>query len=208
MVAMTTHSAIFLALAGTLMCSPGLALAGEPMNPSNSTARTETATFSGGCFWCIEAVLQQVKGVKSVVSGYTGGHAKSPTYEDVCSGRTGHAEAVQVEFDPAIVSYGDLLDVFWQAHDPTQMNRQGHDVGTQYRSAIFYHGEEQRKIAEASKQAFDASGQYPGKLVTSIEPAGEFYKAEPYHQNYYRENPNAPYCLLVIRPKLKKLGMR
>jgi peptide-methionine (S)-S-oxide reductase len=187
----------------------GPAIAEDAMTATNpAPAKTEIATFAGGCFWCVEAVLQQVDGVKSVASGYTGGNVKNPSYEAVCSGRTGHAEAVQIEFDPAKVSYSELLDIFWQAIDPTQMNRQGNDVGTQYRSAIFYHGESQKKAAEASKQALEASGKIHGRIVTAIEPAVEFYKAEAYHQNYYRENQDAPYCKFVIVPKLKKLGMK
>ncbi len=201
---MTTRIAFLLSLG--LLAGP--ATAEDAMTATKpAPARTEIATFASGCFWCIEAVLQQIDGVKSVASGYTGGTVKNPSYEDVCSGRTGHAEAVQVEFDPSKVRYGELLDIFWQAHDPTQLNRQGNDVGTQYRSAIFYHGEEQKKAAEASMQALATSGKVHGKIVTSVEPAVEFYKAEAHHQNYYRENQNAPYCMFVIRPKLKKLGL-
>jgi peptide-methionine (S)-S-oxide reductase len=171
-------------------------------------SKTERATFAGGCFWCVEAVFEQTPGVKRVVSGYTGGHVKNPTYAQVCGGDTGHAEAIDVEFDPAEVSYERLLDIFWEAHDPTQLNRQGNDVGTQYRSAIFYHGDAQKNAAEASKKKLSDRGAYKGAIVTQIEPAGEFFPAEDYHQEYYRNNRGQPYCQFVIRPKLKKLGLK
>jgi len=169
--------------------------------------KTETVTFAGGCFWCIEAVMQQIDGVKSVISGYTGGETENPTYEEVCSGRTGHAEAVQVEFDPSVVRFEQLLDVFWQAHDPTQLNRQGADVGTQYRSAVFYHSDAQKKAVQESIRNLEASGEVKGKVVTEVAPAAKFYQAESYHQNYYRENKNASYCRFVILPKMRKLGL-
>jgi peptide-methionine (S)-S-oxide reductase len=181
----------------------------NPSTPADAgpTSGAERATFAAGCFWCVEAVFQKVDGVASVKSGYIGGHVKNPTYQQVCGGNTGHAEAIQIEYDPNVARYEDLLDLFWRAHDPTQLNRQGADVGTQYRSAIFYHSEAQRVAAEASKKALAASGAYPGPIVTEISPATEFYTAEAYHQNYYRDNPRAPYCALVIRPKMKKLGL-
>ena len=168
---------------------------------------TETATFAGGCFWCGEAIFQSLDGVTKITPGYTGGHVKDPSYDQVCSGDTGHAEAIRIEYDPSKVHFEELLNLFWQAHDPTQLNRQGADIGTQYRSAIFYHGEAQKKTAEDSIRKLAASGTYPGKIVTTLEPAGDFYEAEDYHQNYYRKNSNAPYCVFVIRPKLKKLGI-
>ncbi len=168
-------------------------------------SNVETATFAGGCFWCTEAVFQRLKGVVSVKSGYTGGAKANPTYEEVCSGKTGHAEAIQVTFDPSATTYDALLDLFWRAHDPTTLNRQGADVGTQYRSAVFYHGEEQRKAAEASKKALDDTKRLGAPVVTVIEPAGTFYPAEAYHQDYYKRNANAPYCRAVIAPKLKKI---
>jgi len=174
----------------------------------SQTGKVEVATFAGGCFWCIEEIFRQMPGVLRVVSGYTGGTTTNPTYREVCTGRTGHAEAVRIEFDPARVSYEQLLQVFWRAHDPTQLNRQGPDVGTQYRSAIFAHDERQRAIAEASKAALQASGQYERPIVTTIEPAGPFYPAEDYHQEYYRRNRDAPYCRFVIRPKLNRLGLQ
>jgi peptide-methionine (S)-S-oxide reductase len=168
------------------------------------TNKIETATLGGGCFWCVEAVFQDVKGVQQVVSGYAGGTVENPTYQQVCSGTTGHAEVAQITFDPEIISFADLLYIFWRTHDPTTLNRQGADVGPQYRSVIFYHNDEQKAIAEKSKQETDASGLWPNPIVTEIAPLGHFYKAEGYHQNYYRSNPHQPYCLMVIDPKVKK----
>ncbi len=165
----------------------------------------ETATLGAGCFWCIEAVVQELNGVQQVVSGYTGGERPNPTYEQICSGTTGHAEVVQITFDPEIIACADLLTVFWRTHDPTTMNRQGPDVGTQYRSAIFYHDEEQKRIAEQSKDDTDASGLWPDPIVTEIVPCRQFYPAENHHQNFYRQNPHQPYCLFLIEPKLQKL---
>jgi peptide-methionine (S)-S-oxide reductase len=166
--------------------------------------KLETATLGSGCFWCTEAIYGRIKGVKSVVSGYTGGKTDNPTYEEVCTGDTGHAEVVQIDFDPTEISYDQILNVFWKSHDPTTLNRQGADIGTQYRSAIFYHSEDQRTSATLSK---DRVGKELTKaIVTEIVPFKKFYKAETYHQNYYRDNANAPYCRLVIRPKLEKLG--
>ncbi|MHA2601571.1 MAG: peptide-methionine (S)-S-oxide reductase MsrA [Candidatus Thorarchaeota archaeon SMTZ1-83] len=164
----------------------------------------ELATFGAGCFWCVEAVFQQLKGVKSVVSGYAGGQVRNPTYEQVCTGRTGHAEVCQIEYDPEQISYEELLEVFFNTHDPTTLNRQGNDVGTQYRSAIFYNTEKQREAAERAKTELDASGQWKNPIVTEITPLQEFYRAENYHQDYYRRNPNQRYCQLVIKPKLDK----
>ena len=171
--------------------------------PPKGTNATELATYGGGCFWCVEAIFQRLDGVKSVVSGYAGGKKENPTYKEVCGGDTGHAEIIQIEYDPKKISYADLLDVFWQAHDPTTLNRQGADRGTQYRSIIFYHDERQKQTAEASKQK--AAAQFRDPIVTEIVPLTRFYKAEGYHQNYYNDNSNAPYCQFVIRPKLDKL---
>lgn len=168
----------------------------------------ETATFGGGCFWCVEAVFEGVEGVLSVVSGYEGGDQPQPTYEQVSSGRSGHAEVVRIEFDPHQVSYDRLLDLFWEAHDPTQVNRQGADVGTQYRSVIFYMTEDQRLQAEAAKAKLGASGKYDKPIATQIVPSTGFYPAEPYHQDYFRNHPRAPYSMFVIQPKLKKLGRK
>lgn len=178
--------------------------AGEP-TPTimRATNKTELATFGGGCFWCMEAVFQRLPGVKSVASGYAGGHTPRPTYEQVCSDTTGHAEVIQIEYDPAQISYEKLLDVFWEAHDPTTLNRQGPDAGTQYRSIILYQNEAQKAAAEKSKAVAQKSFSRP--IVTEIVPLTAFYRAENYHQDYYRLNPNQPYCRLVIKPKLEKL---
>jgi peptide-methionine (S)-S-oxide reductase len=176
------------------------------LNPTPAS-RTELATFGAGCFWCIEAVFQRIAGVVSVVPGYCGGRTENPGYQDVCRGDTGHAEVAQIEFDPEIVSYEKLLDVFWTCHDPTTLNRQGADVGTQYRSAIFTQDEGQRQIAERSKQAVQQSGRFRDPIVTEITPLTRFYQAETYHQDYFNNNRNAPYCRFVIKPKLEKLGL-
>ncbi len=164
----------------------------------------ETATLGAGCFWCVEAIFQDVNGVQRVVSGYAGGSLEHPTYQQVCSGMTGHAEAVQMTFDPAMISFKDLLYIFWRIHDPTTLNRQGADAGTQYRSAIFYHNDTQKRIAEESKQATDNSALWPNPIITEIVPFTTFYEAEPYHQNYFALNPNQPYCRAVIDPKVQK----
>ena len=166
----------------------------------------QKATLAGGCFWCIEAVYGRIPGVVSAVSGYTGGQVENPTYRQVCEGTTGHAEAVEIEFDPAQVSFEKILDTFWHAHDPTQLNRQGNDVGTQYRSAIFYHDEAQKKAAEESIRKLATSGTYPKPIVTQVVPATKFYVAEDYHQEYFDNNRSQPYCRFVIQPKLEKMG--
>jgi peptide-methionine (S)-S-oxide reductase len=163
------------------------------------------ATVAGGCFWCTEAVFKRLRGVNAVLSGYTGGAVANPTYEQVCSGRTGHAEAVQIDFDPSQISYEDLLHVFFKLHDPTTLNRQGGDVGTQYRSAIFHHDEGQREIAERVKREVDASKMYDDPVVTEITPAGEYYPAEEYHLDFYDQNRSYPYCRVIIDPKVEKL---
>jgi peptide-methionine (S)-S-oxide reductase len=175
------------------------------MESSEPPAGLARATFGGGCFWCTEAVFQKLKGVHSVVSGYTGGSSKNPTYKQICTGTTGHAEAIQITFDPAVVSFEDLLEIFWKTHDPTTRNRQGNDVGTQYRSVIFYHSADQKHLAEEYKQKLDAAGVFAGPIVTEIVPATDFYRAEAYHQNYYAENSTQPYCQVIIGPKLEKL---
>ena len=174
---------------------------------NSDTEETKLATFGGGCFWCVEAVFERQNGVKSVVSGYAGGTKENPTYKKVSTGSTGHAEVVQIEYDPKIISYEKLLEIFWKAHDPTTLNRQGADVGNQYRSIILYHDEDQKKIAEKSLKAENDSGHFPRPIVTQIEPLAEFYPAEGYHQDYYKKNPMAMYCTFVIRPKLQKLGL-
>lgn len=170
----------------------------------NENKHTALATFGAGCFWCVEAVFMDLNGVKSVVSGYSGGDAKNPTYKQVCSGTTGHAEVVQISYDPAVISFEELLEVFWKTHDPTTLNRQGADVGTQYRSAIFYHDEEQKRLAEEYKQKLDESGAFADPIVTEIVPFKEFYPAEDDHQNYFSQNESQPYCAFVIRPKVDK----
>ncbi len=162
----------------------------------------ETATLGGGCFWCVEAIYQDVIGVHKVVSGYAGGAIENPTYQQVCSGTTGHAEVAQIVFDPAVISFEEILFIFWCTHDPTTLNRQGNDVGTQYRSVIFYHDEQQKSIAERSKA--EASDLWPDPIVTEIAPLTIFYEGEDYHQNYFVENPYQPYCIFVINPKVQK----
>lgn len=165
----------------------------------------QLATFGGGCFWCIEAIFQRVSGVLAVNPGYAGGDIKNPTYKEVCSGSTGHAEVARIEFEPQKVSFEQLLNVFWQAHDPTTLNRQGNDVGTQYRSVIFYHSDEQKNAAERSKKSADSSGYWPHPIVTEITELNNYSDAEDYHHNYYNDNSNQPYCIFVIKPKLDKL---
>jgi len=165
----------------------------------------ELATLAGGCFWCVEAPMEMLKGVQKVVSGYAGGATLNPSYEEICSGTTGHAEVVQVTFDPAEISYHDLLEVFFAIHDPTTLNRQGADVGTQYRSAVFYHSPEQRATAERVIREFNAAGYYNAPIVSEVAPLDRFYPAEAYHQGYFRRNPSNPYCSAVIAPKLAKL---
>lgn len=166
--------------------------------------KTEIITLGNGCFWCTEAIFQQVKGVTKVTSGYSGGHVVNPTYEEVCGKETGHAEVLQVEFNPEEISVDELLEIFWQTHDPTTLNRQGNDVGPQYRSVIFYHNDNQKSRAEYFKQKLDESKSFPGPIVTAIEPFKNFYAAENYHQDYYNRNGSQPYCYFVIRPKLEK----
>ena len=165
----------------------------------------ERATLAGGCFWCLEAVFLELTGVERVESGYAGGHLPNPTYEQVCTGATGHAEVVQVTFDPAVISYGDLLRIFFTMHDPTTLNRQGADVGTQYRSAIFYHSPAQQAAAQAAIAEIAASGAWQGPIVTEVVPLDVFYPAEEYHRDYYRQNPRQGYCQFVIAPKVAKL---
>ncbi len=207
----------FLVIPGTVhffSCTNGESKS-RTMNPTSTLAgfagqsfsdiTTDTATFGAGCFWCVEAVFQQVEGVLKVRSGYCGGHVVNPTYEEVCSKTTGHAEVVQLVFDPGIVSYDELLEIFWKTHDPTTLNRQGNDVGPQYRSAVFYHNEEQRRKATHYKNELDKSGAFNNPIVTTIEAYINYSEAENYHQNYYNLNKNTnPYCYYVIKPKLEK----
>jgi peptide-methionine (S)-S-oxide reductase len=195
------------ALLAAALLAGGTAMAEEAKAGAAPEARTEEAIFGSGCFWCTEAVFERLEGVRSVTSGYTGGTAAKPTYKEVCSGQTGHAEAVRVEFDPERVSYGKLLEVFFASHDPTQLNRQGADVGTQYRSAVFYRGEAQKKAAQDYIAKLEKSGEFDGPIVTQVVEAGPFHAAEGYHQDFYRNNKDNPYCSAVIRPKLRKLGL-
>ncbi len=166
--------------------------------------KTDTATFATGCFWCTEAIFQELKGVLKATSGYSGGTVANPTYEQVCTGETGHAESLQIVYDPSVISFDELLEVFWESHDPTSLNRQGNDEGTQYRSAIFYHNEEQRKKAEHYKAELNKSGAYTKPIVTEIVAYTKFYPAEDYHQHYYALHGTQPYCTFVIRPKVEK----
>lgn len=170
----------------------------------SNASSTAQATLAGGCFWCLEAAYQNVEGISDVTSGYTGGHAEDPSYRAVCTGETGHAEVVQITYDPSVIAYDDLLEIFFTIHDPTQLNRQGADVGTQYRSAVFFHDDEQRAAAEAMIARLEDEGVYSG-IVTEVEPLDTFYEAEPEHHDYYERNPDAAYCRTVINPKLKKL---
>jgi peptide-methionine (S)-S-oxide reductase len=196
-------------MAGTLLAAGLLVFAQETKGTLMPHAGpTEQAVFGGGCFWCLEAVFERVPGVLSVTSGYAGGTTANPTYEQVCSGTTGHAEVVEIDFDPRQITYEQLLEVFWEAHDPTTIDRQGPDVGSQYRSIILYRNEAQKVAAEKSRSALNASGKYQNPVVTEIQPLKVFYKAEAYHQDYFRKHPNAPYCALVISPKLKKLHFK
>ncbi len=186
-------------------CAKGPAAPPLPAMTEEEKAYLSTATFGAGCFWCVEAVFERIDGVRAVESGYTGGHVEDPTYRQVCEGTTGHAEVARVWFDPAVVDFETLLDLFWRSHDPTTLNRQGADTGTQYRSAIFFHDEAQKEAAKKSKK--EAQALFDDPIVTEITPAGTYYPAENYHQDYFRLNRNAPYCQFVIAPKLRKLGL-
>ncbi len=174
------------------------------MKNNNNTNKPETITLGAGCFWCVEAVFERLEGVKEVVSGYSGGRIKNPTYREVTSGRTGHAEAVQITYDPDVIPFAKLLEIFFMTHDPTTLNRQGADVGTQYRSAIFYHTEEQRRIAGEIKAKLENENIWSDPIVTELTPFSSFYRAEDYHQEYYRNNPDQGYCRMVIAPKMEK----
>jgi methionine-S-sulfoxide reductase len=207
---------VLLTIAAAAVLSARLLAADEPRadkeqgtsesdEPEEKPATFEKATFGAGCFWCTEAVFQQLKGVKSVASGYSGGKLKDPTYEQVSGGNTGHAEVVQVSYDPKAISYEELLEVFWTTHDPTTLNQQGHDVGTQYRSAVFYHSNEQKGLAEKYKRKLEESHAFERPIVTEITRFKAFYPAEDYHQNYFNDNSRQPYCARVIRPKVDKV---
>ena len=181
-----------------------MAIPQEFTAPVKQVANTDTVTFGTGCFWCTEAIFQMVDGVISVESGYSGGNVKNPSYEQIGTGATGHAECLNIVYDTTKVTYDELLEIFWQTHDPTTLNRQGNDIGPQYRSVIFYHNQQQKAIAEKYKAALDKSGAFSKPIVTSFEPMTTFYKAENYHQNYYNQNGSQPYCQYVIRPKVEK----
>jgi peptide-methionine (S)-S-oxide reductase len=192
----------WLALAAALL-GGAVAVMNAQIQSTKAPAKTETATIGGGCFWCAEAVFQRIPGVKSVVSGFAGGTVPNPTYEQVCTGTTGHAEVIQLTYDPAVLSYNKVLEIFWEAHDPTTLDRQGNDVGTQYRSIILYSNDEQKKAAEASKAG--AAKHFKTPIVTEIVPLKAFYSAEAYHQDYYNSHTNQSYCQFIITPKLQKL---
>jgi peptide-methionine (S)-S-oxide reductase len=196
---MRTLLLIGIVLSGMLSAQTKPAVKGKTMESNK-----EIATLGAGCFWCVEAIYQRLEGVEKVESGYSGGSVKNPTYEQVCTGRTGHAEVIQVTFDPKKLSYKELLEVFFKTHDPTTLNRQGADLGTQYRSAIFYHSEDQKSAAEQVRKEMEAAKVWDDPIVTEISPFSVFYKAEEYHQNYYNQNSSQPYCMMVINPKLSK----
>jgi peptide-methionine (S)-S-oxide reductase len=194
-----------LLLALTACSQPAKEVHLQPMKGEEKMSnQIDTATFGAGCFWCVEAVYQQLEGVQKVISGFAGGKRENPTYEQVCSGATGHAEVCQIIYDPSKISFTELLEVFWTVHDPTTLNRQGADVGTQYRSVVFYHNEEQKKLAEHYKEELNKSGSFSSPVVTEIAPYTQFYSAEKYHQDYYNNNKNQPYCTMVIAPKVDK----
>ncbi len=173
-------------------------------NQMINTENLETVTLGSGCFWCTEAIFENLRGVATVESGYAGGHVDNPTYRQVCDGTTGHAEVIQLTFDPELITFDEILEVFWQTHDPTTLNRQGADVGTQYRSVVFYHNEKQKELAEKYKKQLDAEGVWSDPIVTEISPLSNYYKAEDYHQEYFRLNGSQPYCSFVVRPKVEK----
>ncbi len=199
---MTLRTAVQSGLTAAILAAftGGMAMADEAPAP-----KLAKATLAGGCFWCTEAVFERLEGVTSVTSGYLGGEVPNPSYKDVCTGLTGHAEAVEIEYDPAVVPFAKLLEVFFATHDPTTKNRQGADVGTQYRSGIFYHDEEQKRVAEEVIKRLDASGAFPGRIVTEVTKATTFYPAEDYHQDYFANNPGQGYCRAVVAPKVYKV---
>ncbi len=189
-----------------LLCFNSYTLVAQTTNKKIMNDEMQVATLGSGCFWCTEAFFLKLKGVESVESGYSGGKVKNPTYREICTGMTGHAEVVQVKFNPKEISYEDILEVFWNTHDPTTLNKQGADEGTQYRSVVFYHNDDQKKVAEQYKIQLDKSGTFKNPIVTEITPLSIFYPAEDYHQNYYALNPNQGYCQYVIRPKVEKFN--
>lgn len=201
---LTVFTALFLLISATA-CIQAQSLKAPNLANNENTEGIAKATFGAGCFWCVEAIFQQLKGVKKVVAGYAGGHVKNPTYRQVSTGTTGHTEVARIAFDPSVISYETLLTVFWHSHNPTTLNRQGADVGPQYRSVIFYHNENQKKIAIQSHTTVEKSDLWKDPIVTVIEPLANFSIAEDYHQNYFKNNPTAAYCSVVIAPKIKKL---
>lgn len=182
----------------------GITFGKTSMNTEKENKNLEIVTLGAGCFWCVEAIFQELEGVEQVVSGYMGGETKNPTYKEICTGETGHAEVCQITYNPAVISFGDLLEVFWQTHNPTTLNRQGADKGTQYRSAVFYHTEQQMKLAQSYKNKLAESGAWDDPIVTEITKVSKFYPAENYHQDYFNNNNNQPYCSFVIKPKMEK----
>jgi peptide-methionine (S)-S-oxide reductase len=200
-----TGGRLMVAMLGTTLAVAVTLVGGSTMGNDAAAQKLSKATLAGGCFWCTEAVYAQIKGVKSVTSGYLGGEVPNPTYKDVCTGLTGHAEAVEIEYDPLQVPFEKLLEVFFATHDPTTKNRQGADVGTQYRSGVFYHDDEQKRIAEEVIKRLDDSGAFPAKIVTEVTKATTFYPAEDYHQDYFTNNPRQPYCQAVVAPKVEKV---
>jgi peptide-methionine (S)-S-oxide reductase len=197
-------SLIFMGMIQPASCGNSIPVHSSPEINIMTANKTDTATLAAGCFWCTEAIFEQLKGVLSVESGFTGGQVKNPSYKEVCNGNTGHAEACQIVYDPSVISFVELLEVFWKTHDPTTLNRQGADVGTQYRSAIFFHNGEQKSAAEEMKTRLNQAGIWKDPVITEIVPFKVFYKAEDYHQEYYFNNSSQPYCTLVITPKLEK----
>lgn len=197
-------SVIFIALLQVISCAQHNNSKPYTIQTMITDKKLDTVTLGAGCFWCVEAVFQQLKGVYTVESGYSGGQAVNPTYKEVCTGTTGHAEVCQISYDPLVISFTEILEVFWKTHDPTTLNRQGGDVGTQYRSVVFYHNEDQGRVAEEMKSKLDVAHVWEAPLVTEIVPFRKFYKAEDYHQEYYSQNASQPYCSLVITPKLEK----
>jgi len=196
---------VYLLLCCTLFsCKQDVKAEKQQIISNQTNSDMDTATFGAGCFWCVEAQFQMLEGVISVSSGFSGGTVKNPAYREVCNGTTGHAEVCQIVYDPKKITYDELLAAFWQSHDPTQLNRQGNDIGTQYRSVIYYHSEEQKNLAESYKTQLNASGAWTKPIVTEISPIGPFYKAEDYHQNYFNQNGSESYCQFVIQPKVEK----
>lgn len=201
---MTKRYAVFMLFFYLISCNTSDVESKELIKTNTIQQTMDTITFGAGCFWCVEAIFSDLNGVEKVVSGYAGGSVKNPSYKEVCTGNTGHAEVCQVTYNPEIITYQELLEVFWQVHDPTTLNRQGGDVGTQYRSAIFYHNEEQRKVAEEFKATLNQEKVYPDPIVTEITAFTNFYPAEDYHQDYFELNGENPYCKAVVRPKVEK----